>query len=374
MCHLIAVFTELRRVLRDDGLFCLNLGDSYTSGGREGHGTRVGYKQATNRGMNGTTDPPRPPQPEGLKPKDLMMIPYRVAMALQYAGWTLRQEAPWVNRSKMPESVKDRPTQAKEELFFFSKSERYFFDMDAVRRKTRTPPMSPAEYAEALRKSREQGDWNGRDETGEHKHRHVKVTPDSRAFRNSDLLFESLEEPYGLCWLEDEIVALDTPTEPFYLEHFASFPPALARALVKCGTSARGVCPACGAPWRRRVNSSRVPTRPGEGSKVNGREEAEYGNRDPQRHVSLRETVGWEPGCSCPISDPVPPLVIDPFSGAGTTALVCARFGLRCVGIELNPKYIEVSKQRLAQRGRVTKEDGAAARGQVRKGFSGLTT
>ncbi len=130
---MVAVFREVWRVLRDDGTLWLNLGDSYTSGNRDGHGTRVGYKQQTNRGMNGTADPPRAPQPPGLKPKDLVGIPWMVAFALRADGWYLRSDIIWAKKNCMPESVRDRPTRSHEYVFLFSKSPRYYFDQDAVR-------------------------------------------------------------------------------------------------------------------------------------------------------------------------------------------------------------------------------------------------
>jgi len=83
IAKMVSIFREVRRVLRDDGTLWLNLGDSYTSGNRDGHGTRVGYKQSTNRGATDETSPERAPVPPGLKPKDLCGIPWRVALALQ---------------------------------------------------------------------------------------------------------------------------------------------------------------------------------------------------------------------------------------------------------------------------------------------------
>lgn len=96
VARMVTVFREVRRVLRDDGTLWLNLGDSYTSGGRSTNGTREGYKQQTNRGSSGKCDAPRPQMPEGLKPKDLIGIPWRVAFALQADGWYLRSAIPWV--------------------------------------------------------------------------------------------------------------------------------------------------------------------------------------------------------------------------------------------------------------------------------------
>ncbi len=118
--RLRCVFSEVRRVLRDDGVLWLNIGDGYTSGNR---GWRAPDKKNRARAME-----IRPDTPEGLKPKDLMGIPWRLAFALQDDGWYLRADIIWHKPNAMPESVKDRPTRSHEYLFLFSKSEMYFYD------------------------------------------------------------------------------------------------------------------------------------------------------------------------------------------------------------------------------------------------------
>jgi site-specific DNA-methyltransferase (cytosine-N4-specific) len=122
---LVGVFEEVRRTLRDDGTFWLNIGDSYTSGGRT---WRAPDKKNPIRAMS-----VRPPTPDGLKPKELIGVPWRLAFALQDAGWYLRAETIWYKPNCQPESVKDRPTRSHEHLFLFSKSEKYFYDNDAER-------------------------------------------------------------------------------------------------------------------------------------------------------------------------------------------------------------------------------------------------
>ncbi len=125
--HLVAVFREVRRVLRDDGTLWLNIGDSYTSGGRTWRDEDDKLKA---RGMKY-----RAPTPAGLKPKDLIGVPWRVAFALQADGWYLRSDVIWHKPNALPESVKDRPSRVHEYVFLFSKSERYYYDHDAVREK-----------------------------------------------------------------------------------------------------------------------------------------------------------------------------------------------------------------------------------------------
>lgn len=122
---LVEVFREVRRVLADDGTFWLNIGDSYTSGGRT---WRQSDKKNSARGMDY-----RPPTPEGLKPKDLIGVPWKLAFKLQEDGWYLRTDIVWHKPNGQPESVKDRPTRVHEFVFMFSKSERYYYDVEAVK-------------------------------------------------------------------------------------------------------------------------------------------------------------------------------------------------------------------------------------------------
>lgn len=122
---LVAVFEQVRRTLREDGTLWLNIGDSYTSGGRT---WRAPDKKNPIRAMD-----IRPPTPDGLKPKDLIGVPWRLAFALQAAGWYLRADLIWNKPNCQPESVKDRPTRSHEYVFLLSKSEHYGYDSAAVR-------------------------------------------------------------------------------------------------------------------------------------------------------------------------------------------------------------------------------------------------
>ena len=123
--HLARVFAQVRRVMREDGTLWLNIGDSYTSGGRT---WRASDKKNPIRAMS-----VRPPTPDGLKPKDLIGVPWLLAFALQKEGWYLRADMIWNKPNCQPESVKDRPTRSHEYLFLFSKSEHYRYDATAVR-------------------------------------------------------------------------------------------------------------------------------------------------------------------------------------------------------------------------------------------------
>lgn len=146
IARLVAVFDEVRRVLADDGTVWLNIGDSYTSGNR---GYRAPDKKNPVRAMSY-----RAKTPEGLKPKDLIGVPWRLAFALQEAGWYLRSDIIWEKPNCMPESVRDRPTRSHEYIFLLSKSLRYHYRADNVRegngRNRRTVWSIPTEpFAEA---------------------------------------------------------------------------------------------------------------------------------------------------------------------------------------------------------------------------------
>lgn len=123
--NLADLFDQVHRVLRSDGTLWLNIGDSYTSGNR---GWRAPDKKNSARAMN-----VRPPTPEGLKSKDLIGVPWRLAFALQDRGWYLRSEVVWRKPNAQPESVRDRPTRDHEQVFLFSKSDRYKYDVGAVK-------------------------------------------------------------------------------------------------------------------------------------------------------------------------------------------------------------------------------------------------
>jgi hypothetical protein len=134
----------------------------------------------------------------------------------------------------------------------------------------------------------------------------------------------------------------------------------VVRPCVLAGTSEEGVCPRCGTPWRRVVERERKPTRPGVSSKVYAEPPVHpdspvrrhsgdvCGNRDPQRHCTVTTTTGWHPGCDCG-EKAVPALVIDPFTGAGTTGLVAVKYGRRFHGPELNPEYAEMARRRIGK-------------------------
>jgi hypothetical protein len=364
--RLVEVFREVRRVLHPSGCLWLNLGDSYAGGG----GGNYTKGNRNNSGQNVTNVRNRPGWLDnaGVKAKDLIGVPWMTAFALRQDGWWLRQALPWVKRGAMPESVTDRPANAIEYVFLLAKGPRPFFDMEAVKRGVsshsdfgRERPEAPMPSSEG-RLNKRTAAWLGNGSVGD---------PAGRNFRNADLWFESLAPPHGLCGVDDELVGLDVISEPLKDAHFAVMPTGLVRPLLLAGTSERGVCPKCSAPWRRVVARERKPTRPGRESKVYnpkdqakldsgdwhagksdglhqpGWRQAAVGNRDPERHCTETRTLGWEPGCACDEAAPVPGLVLDPFCGSGTVGVVARRLGRRFVGFDLSADYVSLSRKRV---------------------------
>ncbi len=237
---MVEVFREVRRVLRDDGTLWLNLGDSYaasSSGQTSSRVVSVNTKQATNLGAD-IFAPHRNGVPVGLKPKDLVGIPWRVAFALQADGWWLRSDIIWSKPNPMPESVTDRPTKAHEYIFLLTKSARYFWDAEAVKEP----------YAEATvpRRGRAQTSVDrlegvpGQEPHGLHGLRPYrgKATKDydgALAQNPSDTkrrVQESIEKGSGAnCRSVWEIT-----TQPYPDAHFATFPEALPERCIKAGT------------------------------------------------------------------------------------------------------------------------------------------
>jgi hypothetical protein len=243
----------------------------------------------------------------------------------------------------MPESVNDRPASALEHVFLLTKNPHYFFDMEAIKK--------TAAYAGQPRggsTNRYEQNASGMDNR----------EYSSRNFRNADLWFASIEEPYGLVGIGDEMVGLDVNPQAYKGAHFATFPEKLVRPCILASTSECGCCPTCGAGWVRITQSSRAPMRPGTDSKVNrasqhpdsrynGQNGSVVGNRDPLRHCTSTVTTGWRPACSCPAAAPVPAVVFDPFAGSGTVGVVAVRLGRSFVGTELSAEYIELARERI---------------------------
>ena len=335
---MVEVFEEVRRVLRPDGTLWLNLGDSYNAyNGNRGPAAGANKNHhdimPAVRGGFGLTE-------KTFKPKDMMGVPWRVAFALQEAGWYLRSDIPWVKRSAMPESVTDRPAKALEYVFLLTRGPRYFFDMEAVRRAGVC-----SHSASTFRGGCYVGGNIDNGTTG--KRNGVPETPNNgvRNFRNADLWFQSVAEPRGLSGIDDELIGLDVTAEGFAEAHFATFPCRLVEPLIKAGTSAKGCCMDCGKPWVRVVERTAMQVDRSERTHELGRTRASGTMTAPP----TSKTTGWQQACTCFTGSPVPCTVLDPFAGAGTTLLVARRLGCRAIGLELNEDYAEMARRRIKE-------------------------
>jgi hypothetical protein len=209
----------------------------------------------------------------------------------------------------MPESVTDRCTKAHEYIFLLSKSPRYFYDAEAVK--------EPAIYAGDVRR--------GLGSTKE-------FNPDLQPTRNKRSVWE-------------------IATYSFPEAHFATFPPKLVEPCILAGTSERGCCPKCGAPWERIVAPDDKRAALTGKSQHDHSNDLQQGNRivgaERKNDIGGYIIIGWQRTCKCNAGDPVPCTVMDPFSGAGTTGLVAQRLLRNYIGIELNPDYIAMSENRI---------------------------
>ena len=251
--------------------------------------------------------------------------------ALFEPGWYLRSDCIWSKPNPMPESVTDRPTKAHEYLFLLTKSARYFYDADAIREEPYLGNGGWAFYAkrgDAGTDSRPRHTDTGQPRTGTNSGLGAGVQRNFSGGRNKRSVWE-------------------VATEPFPEAHFATYPTALVEPCIKAGTSEKGCCPDCGAPWVRVVGREPFSMRPNSGA-LRGHSPAMRASSSPQRasmHVSM-ETTGWAPSCEHP-GEPQPCTVLDPFAGAGTTLLVADRLQRNAIGIELSAEYVALARRRL---------------------------
>lgn len=229
---MVDVFREVRRVLRDDGTLWLNLGDSYASGGRATYRS----SKSENKGQNVQNDMPRPKDGPGVKSKDLLGVPWRVAFALQADGWYLRQDIIWHKPNPMPESVRDRCTKAHEYIFLMSKSERYYYDQGAI-----LEPSSPNTHARLSQNVQAQI-GSARANGGTRQDRPMKAVARKTAAAGSGIKNnDSFDSAMAIMPAQRNKRSVWTvATEAFSEAHFATFPPALIEPCIKAGCPTGG--------------------------------------------------------------------------------------------------------------------------------------
>lgn len=300
---LVGVFREVKRVLQDDGVLWLNMGDSYATGkqGRDDLRNYQGSGGLTNRKVpltvrhkyNDANRPVNRAAPDGLKPKDLCGIPWRVAFALQADGWYLRSDIIWAKPNPMPESVTDRPTKAHEYVFLLSKAERYYYDAEAIRlpyaASTLTQFNEPYE-GEGIKDYAAAGVQNPSDIK-----RRITDKQRGRSRRHAGFSdrWDAMPKDEQQMGGANCRTVWTIPTQPYPEAHFATFPEALPERCIKAGSKAGDT-------------------------------------------------------------------VLDPFCGSGTTGYVALKLGRNFVGIELNPSYAELARKRIMSAAPLFSEEQSA--------------
>ena len=322
VANMVEVFRFIWKKLRKDGVIWLNLGDSYYNY-RPGGVAQSKQTIAKHNGAVVSESAKRGLQQDGLKEKDLCMIPARVALALQADGWYLRSEIVWFKRNPMPESVTDRPTKAHEMIYLLTKSPKYYYDQEAVR----VPHTR---------------DWSIEGWAQDGRRDDLKATS-MRANHGGKKTISETFNPSGA----NLKTVWDIPTQPYPGAHFATFPEKIPELCIKAGTSEKGACSKCGSPWVRILKKSRTfqsgSGKAGNLPKGKNGEHLQGGGEtiDVRRGpVVDAVTLGWKPSCKCEGAQIVPCIVFDPFAGSGTTLRVAKRMNRDFVGIELNGKYI----------------------------------
>lgn len=315
---MVEVFREVRRVLRDDGTLWLNIGDKY-AGIHATKKERINlwkYFDSANDTKSLLGICPEKKFDFSLPEKSLMMIPARLAIALQLDGWILRSDIIWHKPNPMPESVTDRPTNAHDHLFLFAKSPRYYYDAEAVREEGTIPAGTKA--AKGSQKRANTPGVNSR-------------PPEYATYTGS----RNLRSVWTI------------PTQPRPDAHFATFPDELARRCILAGTSEYGCCPHCGAAWIREVKAEGGTTGKGWHDHSADLQKGQKAPPSSSFKDYQRYTTGWKPGCTCADNIPVPCTILDPFGGSGTVADIAREQNRSSVLIDINPDYIDLQKRRL---------------------------
>lgn len=348
--HLLLVERECWRVLRDDGISFVNLGDSYSTNPGNGRGGESNIDGAAPHRSG--ADKTR----AGIPPKNMLMIPHRFALAAQSDGWIVRSDMCWLKRNCLPESANDRPTKATEHIFMLVKSDRYYWDMDAVKQ-----PVADASIGRAGRKQRlidETGlgakDSKQINDGVDNTHGYAGLAlgrngntgydiEGGRFFRNSDFFFKTWQ---GMVTNEEgDPLAMVINPLGYKGAHFATFPLELPLTLIKAATSAYGVCPKCAAPYVRMVERKSMVI-----AKTSRNEErgTRTGTSGTMLEPAKSQTVGWEPSCSCDAGKPVPATVLDQFNGSGTTGRASLQLNRDYIGVDISTQYLEdLSPKRL---------------------------
>jgi DNA modification methylase len=339
--NMVEVFREVKRVLRKDGTVWLNLGDCYASTGgpiKKGGEWKdiMGQSKAMENSSKYDSKSRTIERYGGLKAKDLVGIPWRVALALQADGWWLRNDIIWSKPNPMPEPVKDRLTKSHEYIFLLTKSKSYYYDHEAI--KEPYSESSIERINQVTFKSQTGGDKD-----------YGKVSVHSNNTNSMRGTLEAFKENLGSG--RNRRSVWDITVKSYPGAHFATFPEEIPELCIKAGTSEGGCCLECGTPYNRIVEKGEKVSSEdykGEGKKDYASALAENPSDVKRRTLeSMRQVIhkGWEAGCSCE-GVRIPCVVLDPFAGSGTTCAVASRLGRDSIGIELNEEYLKLARKR----------------------------
>lgn len=406
--HLVETFDAVKRVLRDDGSLFVILGDTYATGAGKALNPGGGAQGKRSRDAGLLCSPNRLPE-NGLQAGDLCLIPARFGLAMQAAGWIVRQTVIWAKAisfgpsiaihhaggvddeqysgSTMPESlagvrwercrVKISPQQKGKQPSVVAGGPRsrdmsngqYIGSAEwspcpgcpkckahdglVLKRGSWRPTKSHETVFQIVKRPRYYSDGFAVEEKGSGKGGGScfgKVNldgPGSRRHPTAERAQYDATRNLRAVWAVSPI--------GFPGAHFATYPPRLIEPIVKLATSEAGVCPDCGAPWARVVERETLrdlgilrddrATSKRESAGVQGLSSVKRGNDG--RCSPKSTTLGWRPTCDCPQKEAIPATVLDPFDGAGTTRLVARQLGRASIGLELNPEYAAISEARL---------------------------
>lgn len=353
-----------------------------------GTGTWVGSRDPEKWPKQSRNDhsPQHAKRSTGVKPKDLIGGPWMLIFALRADGWHLRSDIIWEKKSPMPESVKDRPTKSHEYIFLLSKSARYFYDIEATKEPCSADtharysrgrsakhkysegtelPIEVGRRAQNIQKGFEHmrkvpAGWHQGNRAIEgivpsgQRDRLAGVGPktDERGLRAGKQNASMMNSVVDVVGTRNRRSVWRVGAQPFKGAHFATWPEKLVLPMIQAGTSERGVCRGCGAPWKRITEFAYA--NPGN-RQTNGPRSKERRHETcgfDTRLVRISQTVGWEPSCKCfsgifPMPEPVPATVLDPFCGAGSTGVVARKYGRNFIGIDLKQDYLDMARKRI---------------------------
>jgi len=289
---LTIIFDEVKRVLRDDGILWVVMGDSYNNNSGFSRAKKEWYR----KGREGGSADKKVVKHSYIKQKELFGIPWMLAFALQKAGWYLRCDIIYNKSNPMPDGAKDRPTRSHEYIFMFTKSKKYFYDyyssLEDADKKVDSIQRFGARYQEGTYRQDQK-----------------------RSF-----------EHYGK---RNKRSVWNHSVASFKGKHFAVYSEELIDTCIRVSTSEKGYCPKCKSPWLRILKKNKI-----------------VANNKKGYDLKLSK-VGWKASCLCNINEVEAGIVLDPFCGTSTTGKVSFRYGLDYVGIDTNKNYLKISKNRL---------------------------